>query len=70
MEIMASTSNAENLVEIARIVYQLCDYIDFRTELEYAGSGLFSQIRSHTYISWHMVTLKTQLKEKAPNDYA
>ena len=30
MEIMACTSNAENLVEIARIVYQLCDYKDFR----------------------------------------
>ena len=30
MEIMASTSNAENLVKIARIVYQLCDYTDFR----------------------------------------
>ena len=30
MEIMVSTSNAENLVKIARIVYQLCDYTDFR----------------------------------------
>ena len=27
---MASTSNAENLVKMARIVYQLCDYTDFR----------------------------------------
>ena len=47
---MASTSNAENLVEIARIVYQLCDYTDFRADylkLEFAGSGWFSQIRSH-----------------------
>ena len=26
----ASTSNAEKLVKIARIVYQLCDYTDFR----------------------------------------
>ena len=29
---MASTSNAENLVEIARIIYQLCDYTDFRAD--------------------------------------
>ena len=27
---MASTSNAENLKKIARIVYQLCYYTDFR----------------------------------------
>ena len=26
---MASTSNAENFMKIARIVYQLCDYTDF-----------------------------------------
>ena len=32
MEIMASTSNAENLEKIARIVYQLCDYTDFRAD--------------------------------------
>ena len=32
MEIMASTSNAEKLVKIARIVYQLCDYTDFRAD--------------------------------------
>ena len=30
MKIMASTTNAENLVKIARIAYQLCDYKDFR----------------------------------------
>ena len=32
MEIMASTSNAENFMKIARIVYQLCDYTDFRAD--------------------------------------
>ena len=32
MEIMASTCNAENLAEIARKVYQLCDYTDFRAD--------------------------------------
>ena len=32
MEIMASTSNAENLEKIDRIVYQLCDYTDFRAD--------------------------------------
>ena len=54
MEIMASTSNAEKLVKIARIVYQLCDYTDFRADFlkisEFAGSGLFSQIRSHLLV--------------------
>ena len=29
---MASTSNAENFMKIARIVYQLCDYTDFRAD--------------------------------------
>ena len=29
---MASTTNAENFMKIARIVYQLCDYTDFRAE--------------------------------------
>ena len=29
---MASTSNAENFMKIARIVYQLCDYPDFRAD--------------------------------------
>ena len=29
---MASTSNAENLEKIARIVDQLCDYADFRAD--------------------------------------
>ena len=32
LEIMASTSNAENFMKIARIVYQLCDYTDFRAD--------------------------------------
>ena len=47
----ASTSNAENLVKVARIVYQLCDYTDFRAVFlktkKNEGSGLFLQIRSH-----------------------
>ena len=29
---MASTSNAENFMKVARIVYQLCDYTDFRAD--------------------------------------
>ena len=29
---MASTSNAENFMEIARIVDQLCDYTHFRAD--------------------------------------
>ena len=29
---MASTSNAENFMKIARIDYQLCDYTDFRVD--------------------------------------
>ena len=29
---MASTNNAENFMKIARIVYQLCDYTDFRAD--------------------------------------
>ena len=48
---MASTSNAENFMKIARIVYQLCEYTPtlelIFSKLEFAGSGWFSQIRSH-----------------------
>ena len=32
LEVMVSTSNAENFMKIARIVYQLCDYTDFRAD--------------------------------------
>ena len=32
LEIMASTSNAENFMKIARIVYRLCCYADFRAD--------------------------------------
>ena len=32
LEIMASTSNDENFMKIARIVYQLCDYTHFRAD--------------------------------------
>ena len=48
---MASTSNAENLVEIARILYQLCDYTDFRADFSELEFGWFSQIRSHFFLS-------------------
>ena len=34
---MASTSNAENFLKIARIVYQLCDYTDFRADFLQTG---------------------------------
>ena len=43
MEIMASTGNAEIVVKIARTVYQLCEYTDFRPVfLKTKRSGLFS----------------------------
>ena len=29
---MACTSNAANFMKVARIVYQLCDYTDFRAD--------------------------------------
>ena len=58
---MASTSNAENLVKVARNIYQLCDYTDFKAVfLELETSACFP-IPSHILYHYRSTVQTYQL---------
>ena len=51
---MASTSNAENLVKVARTIYQLCEYTDFIAVFLNTEILAIGPFRMDSHIWWHI----------------